>query len=282
VLAGQWGVQEGFFREHRPAPWFAIAAFNAACLLGVASHATFAFWYLATLPWTAVKIAAGDGSAVRKLATLALWHALPLAVMAVLYLGFLRGMAIGGGPESSLSVIVCRTLSLLAGGPAGLPGSAIVASVVAAVAVLCLVQSARRAADEVVLYLLAILLVPAAVLAVAPIAHYAIRYLLVPSIMLLLLITPIMLITLTPTPSMLRLPSLALASHLLTLARRLARTPLLRRLQALPRRAPPPRASRRVLPPARRTPRPLARRVASDTDLSVICMVTLPRLLCIF
>ena len=189
VLAGQWGVQEGFFREHRPAPWFAIAAFNAACLLGVASHATFAFWYLATLPWTAVKIAAGDGSAVRKLATLALWHALPLAVMAVLYLGFLRGMAIGGGPESSLSVIVCRTLSLLAGGPAGLPGSAIVASVVAAVAVLCLVQSARRAADEVVLYLLAILLVPAAVLAVAPIAHYAIRYLLVPSIMLLLLIT---------------------------------------------------------------------------------------------
>lgn len=187
VLAGQWAVQAGFFRGGQPAAWFAIAAFNAACLLGFAAHATFAFWYLAALPWTAAKIAAGDGSAARKLATLALWHALPLAAMAVLYSGFLRGMIIGGGPESLLFATVCQAVSLLAGGPAVLPGSAIVAGVLATIAALCLAQVCRRAADEAALFLLAVVLVPAAVIAAAPIPHYAVRYLLVPSISLMVL-----------------------------------------------------------------------------------------------
>ena len=188
VLAGQWSVQQGFFRGRRPAAWFTIAAFNAACLLGFAAHATFAFWYLAALPWTAAKIAAGRESAIRKLATLALWHALPLAAMTVLYFGFLRGMTVGGGPEASLLATVLQTLSLVAGGPAGLPGAAIVAGCVAAVAALCLAQAARRAADEAALFLLAGVLVPAAVSAAAPIPHYAVRYLLVPSISLIVLV----------------------------------------------------------------------------------------------
>jgi len=188
VLAGQWAVQAAFFRGGRPAAWFAIAAFNAACLLGFAAHATFAFWYLAALPWTAAKIAAGDGSAARKLATLAMWHALPLAAMAVLYLGFLQGMTVGGGPEASLLATVCQTLSLLAGGPAAQPGAAIVAGTVATVAALCLAQAARRAADEAALSLLAVVLVPAAVIAAAPIPHYAVRYMLVPSISLMVLV----------------------------------------------------------------------------------------------
>jgi hypothetical protein len=81
---------------------------------------------------------------------------------------------------------------------------------------------------------------------------------------LLSLITLITQITVTLTPSMLRLPSLALASHLLLLARRLARTPLLRRLVLPPRRTRLPRASRRVVPLLpRRTPSQ-ARRAASD------------------
>jgi hypothetical protein len=188
VLAGQWAVQEGFFRGRRPAGWFTIAAFNAACLLGFASHATFVFWYLAALPWTAVKIAAGDDSVARKLATLGLWHALPLAAMGILYFGFLRGMAIGGGPEASLFATVCQTLSLVAGGPVGLPGSAVVGGCVAAVAAPCLAQAARRAADEAAFFVLAVVLIPAAVIAAAPIPHYAVRYLIVPAIALLVLV----------------------------------------------------------------------------------------------
>lgn len=188
VLAGQWAVQAGFFRGGQPAAWFAIAAFNAACLLGFAAHATFAFWYLAALPWTAAKIAAGRESAIRKLATLGLWHALPLAAMALLYFGFLRGMTVGGGPEASLPAAVCQTLSLVAGGPVVQPGAAIVAGCVVTVAALCLAQAARRAADEAALFLLAIVLVPAVVIAAAPIPHYAVRYLLVPSIALMVLV----------------------------------------------------------------------------------------------
>jgi len=188
VLAGQWAVQAGFFRGGQPAAWLTIATFNAACLLGFAAHATFAFWYLAALPWTAAKIAAGDDSVARKLAALGLWHALPLAAMGILYLGFLRGMAIGGGPEASLFATVCQTLSLVAGGPVGLPGSAVVGGCVATVAALCLAQAARRAADEAVFFLLAVVLVPAAVIAAAPIPHYAVRYLLVPAIALVVLV----------------------------------------------------------------------------------------------
>ncbi len=195
VLAGQWAMQARFFRGHGEAVPAAegvpvhAAWFNVACLVGFVSHATFVLWYLAALPWTAVKIAAAQGSVARKCGALAAWHALPLATLATVYLGFYRGMTIGGGPESSLFATVCQTLSLLAGGPAGLPGSLIVAGCVATIGIMCLVQAARRAADEAVFFLLAILVVPAAVLAVAPIAHYAIRYLLVPSIILLMLIT---------------------------------------------------------------------------------------------
>lgn len=195
VLAAQWAMQARFFRgrgEAVPAaeggPVHAVW-FNVACLIGLVSHATFVLWYVAALAWTGVKIAAGNGTVARKLGTVAAWHALPLAALATVYLGFYRGMTIGGGPESSLLATVCQTLSLVAGGPAGPPTAAIVAGCVAAVAALCLVQAARPAADEAAFFLLAILVVPAAVLAVAPIAHYAIRYLLVPSIVLLVLIT---------------------------------------------------------------------------------------------
>ena len=188
VLAGQWGVQAAFFRGRGPAAWFTITAFNAACLLGFTAHATFAFWYLAALPWTAAKIAAGDGSAARKLATLALWHALPCAAMALFYFGFLRGMTVGGGPEALLFATVCQTLSLLVGGPVALPGSAIVAGCVATVAALCLAQAARRAADEAALFMLAVVLVPAAVLGLFPLDCYAPRHLVVPSIALMVLV----------------------------------------------------------------------------------------------
>jgi hypothetical protein len=188
VLAGQWAVQAGFFRGHRPVAWFPIAAFNAACLLGFAAHATFAFWYLAALPWTTAKIAVGRESALRKLAALALWHALPCAAMALLYFGFLRGMTVGGGPEASLLATVCQTLSLVAGGPLGLPGTAIVAGCVVTVAALCLAQAARRAADEAALFLLAIVLVPAVVLGLFPLDCYAPRHLVVPSITLMVLV----------------------------------------------------------------------------------------------
>jgi hypothetical protein len=195
VLAGQWALAARFFRSRGEAVPAAeggpahAAWFNVACLVGLLSHATFVLWYLAALSWTAVKIAAGKGSVARKLGSLAAWHALPLAALAAVYLGLYRGMTVGGGPESSPFTTVCQTLSLLAGGPAGSPGSLIVAGCVATVGLLCLVQATRRAAEEAAFFLLAILVVPAAVLASFPVACYAARHFIVPSIVLMVLIT---------------------------------------------------------------------------------------------
>lgn len=190
VLAGQWAMQSRFFTgtSGRLSAAIAAAVFNAACLVGFLSHATFAFWYLAALPWTAATVVMGEGSAPRKFGTLAVWHTLPLTAIALLYGGFFRGMTTGGGPESSLATTVCQTLSLLAGGPKGMPGSAVVAGCVVIVTIVCLAQRSRRSIAEAAFFLLAILIVPAALLGIFPLPSIAVRHLLVPSIALMVIV----------------------------------------------------------------------------------------------
>lgn len=192
LLLAQWAALEAFETlpsvEETGRSIRSVVAFNVASMLGLVSHLTFATGYLALLAWSGWQISRRGGSLVERCQTLVAWHGLPLALLGAMAAGFAKGMTYGGGPPRSLIATAVNGLSALAGGPIGTAGATVTGLFVAVVGICCLVHCWRARPNRGLFFLLSILMAPAFVLAIVPIEHYAIRYLLVPLQTLLLLV----------------------------------------------------------------------------------------------
>lgn len=191
-------------RGYAPAVFFTLAAF-AGCehwldgeggasflwlwglvLLGFASHLSFGHFYLALLLWSVWRVLSQPASWRRRAARLAKLHALPLTAVAALYLGVVRRIAIGGGPEWSLRGVLGETLSWSLGLPVE-PAWMVLAGLFTAVVVVADAIGLRREGSDLwVLSVGAIAGVPALGLFVLEPDLLFPRYFLVPIALFLL------------------------------------------------------------------------------------------------
>ena len=91
--------------------WRDAAGFALSACLGFLGHLTFLYCFAGLCVWTLWKWVK------RPSWLLPLAFIPPTALAALLYLFFIRGMAIGGGPETTVMSALISTLSLVAGGP---------------------------------------------------------------------------------------------------------------------------------------------------------------------
>jgi hypothetical protein len=96
---------DNYLREPRYG-WLVL--FWGACCLGILSHLTFLYAYLSILVWSLFRARDAGGGVLDWLRVGMLCHAVPLAVVAALYLGFYREIVLGGGPRDYDAVRVIR------------------------------------------------------------------------------------------------------------------------------------------------------------------------------
>ena len=174
TLAAWWTMEE--FLD-RPRLRFA-GAFGLAASLGFLSHLTFMFGYMALGIYSAIKLRSRrDGW--RRLVVL---HSLPVLTCIVLLFTYVLGMAIGGGTQSPMFDTLLATLSLMAGGPERGDAASVAAFAMAALLATSLAAEFRLDRARGVMFLTAIIVAPAAVLAVTGHAFVYPRYFLVPMI----------------------------------------------------------------------------------------------------
>jgi hypothetical protein len=157
--------------------WGLLSSLSAA--LGFFAHPTFAFCYLAAVYWSLTRWLS-QPEAWRNLAIkLAVCHTLPVVSGLVLYVGFLRGIELGGGPEYQLARLLVETASLALGGPQGGILAALVGLVFLAGLTVGLRSLMRQKADEWSFYFVVILLPIVQVVVTNP-PFLFVRYFLVP------------------------------------------------------------------------------------------------------
>ena len=227
LLTAQWAALERFetaegAKGRKP---LLPAIFGMACILGLLAHLTFVMGYLAILFWTAWIILRQPRPLKDGLCTLLAWHAAPLAFTALLWLGFVRGMTYGRGPEQTLLVTAAKGLAALAGAPQRLPWAVVAAVCVACLAAWCLALCFHERPRRAVFFLTAILLAPAVVLTAFPIDFYSVRYLLVPLQTVLILMASELAVVATSAGRL--LPRLAVCVGLLACGGNLARDAVL-------------------------------------------------------
>lgn len=174
TLAAWWALEEFLARSRIwPAATFAVAA-----SLGFFAHLTFLFAYAGFGIFSAMKLLKRPAD-WRSMIVL---HALPVLTCSILYFTYVQGMLIGGGDSTGLFGALTATLSLMAGGPLEGQAAGAAAFVMASFIAVSLIAEYRRDAAHGVLYFIAIVAAPAAVLALT--AHDVIypRYFLVPVI----------------------------------------------------------------------------------------------------
>jgi uncharacterized membrane protein len=174
-------------RGYAPAAFFALAAFAyvrqrrmdstrervvfaALCVLGILSHLTFLFVYAGLAAWTF--LGHGERQWRRWLAL----HQLPATAIAGVYLIDARKLVYGGGPPFSISEVIGRALSLLAGGPASGTWRIVAASATALLVAYGLVTIARTRREETVFFVTTLVLAPAAVLSIYHARYLDVRY----------------------------------------------------------------------------------------------------------
>ena len=116
-------------RSGNGGPWLWGPLFSLSAAFGFLAHPVFLNVYVAAVCWSASTVLrdpTGRRELVKKLAPP---HALPIAVVLLLYAVNLRQMTLGGGPDYSLTRLLVQTGSLALGGPQAGP---------VAVAVCCL------------------------------------------------------------------------------------------------------------------------------------------------
>jgi len=150
------------------------AAFALAASLGMLSHLTFiyalaGYWSWMLLSWR-------RQPNWRWLAGLIP----PTMVAGLLYVGFIRGMAIGGGPETSLLSAIISTLSISAGGPLTGDGALLAAGLFAGLLGIGLMKRFLTELPESAGLLVIIVLAPAAVLLLTGHALIYPRYFFIP------------------------------------------------------------------------------------------------------
>jgi len=82
--------------------WPLALAFSLCACLGFLSHLSFAFFFLASLPWAAVRLAKGRSGIMGIIGRLALCHGPAALLAALLYLVDIRHMAFPGGAKPGL------------------------------------------------------------------------------------------------------------------------------------------------------------------------------------
>lgn len=91
--------------------WTDAAVFSISASIGFLAHLTFLYCYAGFCIWTLRKFQ------TKRSWTLLFAHVLPCATAAWLFLFFIRGMEIGGGPDADIASAVASTLSIVMGGP---------------------------------------------------------------------------------------------------------------------------------------------------------------------
>lgn len=87
-------------------PFLRVVLFWLVCAAGMLSHATFLLVLAALGVWKMMAIADDTRSPVPVLVESVKWFALPGLAAVLLYLGFLRPMQIGGGPEYTVTTVL--------------------------------------------------------------------------------------------------------------------------------------------------------------------------------
>jgi hypothetical protein len=169
-------------RVHEHARWIDVAAFAISACLGFLAHLTFLYCFAGFCVWAFLKWLK------RPNWILPLTLTPPFFVACCLYLFFIRGMQIGGGPETTIASAVISTLSIISGGPLHDDAALITAFVVLILLGIGFVQLWKSDHEMAACYATIIVLAPASVLFMT--GHQLIypRYFLIPVAFALLLI----------------------------------------------------------------------------------------------
>jgi hypothetical protein len=168
-----WVALDRLVRTRRQ-PW--LAAWNVAAVLAVLSQPVFVSFFGAALVWTGLRLW-DSGLRGRGLAlTLARWHGGPMLFCGLLYAVNLRLVYYGGGVNEPPLRVVVRTLSLLVGGPYEGTGTQVAAAAALAAMAAALALLWRRQRDLAVFFTLAIVVGPAALMAVLGRLDLYVRY----------------------------------------------------------------------------------------------------------
>jgi hypothetical protein len=95
-------------RARRAPGWPIALAFWLTAALGVLSHSTYAFAYIGLAAWSGIVWFPNQKQRTFELLRL---HLIPVVILAAVYFGRIRGMAIGGGPEFELLRVAINALS---------------------------------------------------------------------------------------------------------------------------------------------------------------------------
>ncbi len=169
--------------RHAPLAWVAL-------VLALLAHALAIHMLVALAVWTAVRALQRDGFA-RGTATLVWWLGVPVAAFAAFYVGFLRGVTIGGGPREGAMPPLLRAIATTTGLPFEAP-PALLLVVAAGVLVAGLGWLIRQRSDAWVLYLVAVVGSPLLLGILQPTNLYAERYFLVSATFWLLLLAQLL------------------------------------------------------------------------------------------
>ncbi len=163
--------------------WTDAAVFAVSASLGFLAHLTFLYCYAGCCIWTLRKF-----QKTRSL-TLLLAHVLPCSTAACLYLFFIRGIDIGGGPDANLVTALISTFSIVMGGPLTGIVSVIAAAIFLVAFGIGYYQLWREDPDTAACFLTMIVLAPTVVLLKTHHAEIYPRYFVVPVAFALLLIS---------------------------------------------------------------------------------------------
>jgi hypothetical protein len=170
----------------RPASRAAPLAW-AALVLALLGHALALHLLVALVAWSAVRVWRRGDPPATAVATLAWWWAVPVAALAALYLGFLRGITVGGGNREGLVPPLLRAIAMTTGLPfdAPPPMLVVVGLAVFAGGVAWLVA---RGSDQWVLYVVGAVASPVLLAVLQPTNLWAERYFLVSAVLWLVLV----------------------------------------------------------------------------------------------
>ena len=158
----------------------------ALLVLAFLSHALALHVLTAMTVWGAVRTLRRDRPAT-SVETLAWWFAVPLAAFGAFYAFFLRGIKVGGGNRVGIWPPLQHALAVVTGLPLDLP-IVLLLVIVLGIAAAGMWMLARLGSDLWVLYLVGIVVSPAALAVVQQTDLYAERYFLVSMLLWLLLV----------------------------------------------------------------------------------------------
>jgi hypothetical protein len=144
--------------------WWRGALFAVAATLGFLSHLTFLYVYAGLVVWSAAAFLRWRRTWIRALGNLLLHHALPCAVILLLYFVNIRHMVIGGGDPRPLMDVLRETVVWSLGAPDLAAFVTVFAALAACAAAGELLWTRGKNHWEWLFYLTAILVAPALLL----------------------------------------------------------------------------------------------------------------------